>query len=1174
MRTRQLTQLIDPARLARLKALCVQLVEYGTQGYPAEVRTRLKILNVVAYLIAISTLVYAIQYALKGFAKFAPVVYLNLAIVAAAALVPFAHRFSDIAGALMIALSEFAALFVFTMMLGPSSGIQVQYFAAPAAFFVIFGLERVRLVLLLTVLGAALHLIAWLALSDETALIKVGEGELNSLYVTATLTTFTMIAAVVYYAFRLAEQARAETEALLRNILPEPIVDRLRAAPDAVLADSFQEASVLFADLKGFVSIAKSLGPERTVALLNEMMQRFDRLAAAHGAEKIKTIGDAYMAAAGVPEPVADHAPRLARLGARHGGYGGPAVARTRCAPQPAHRHRLRPGDGRRYRRQTPHLRCMGRHGEPGITAGGPKPARPRAGGQGHQGPPRRPLRPGTRRQHRPQRLWRRAGLVPKTAWTQVEESSNSYRRSPRSSLGTSPVRPEASATKNCLRPGMRSTRPRPKSRSVRRGVRSLEKRRLRPSKAAAESAEFEPPPALVALEHGERANVEAETRRVDHDFGQRGHVAKAQVEALAGDRVHAVRGIADEREAIRHQRAGEMHVERPGAARASELHRAQPPVETPLDLGQECRVVERDDLAPALFLFRPGDARAVAGERQQRERTGGQEMLHGPAAVGLGMAHGGEDAELGIAPAHHLDAGGLAQARAASVGGNEQRRAQRPASGERDVHAVLVSGKSVHAAAAEQRDPRPRRRAGDQRIEQPVVLDDPGGGLAIHAIVVGDEDRAKGIVEARVGDVDRRHRLGMPGNRRPDAEQGEHVLGAGRQREGASITRRPAPRAPSDRQRRCACPGQARRRARRRAPAPRCRRLRRRCRSGRSPRSIPFAPVANLTLAAPGLTGHRTGPPLSRSRTDRCAMPPKAAETPSALDNLMSILDLETLEENLFRGRSPQQGWQRVFGGQVLGQALVAAVRTTPPERIAHSMHAYFLLPGDPSRPIVYNVERVRDGGSFSTRRVTGIQHGRAMFVMSVSFHKEEPGLDHQSPMPDVPPPEDLPSEYVLEDQLIAHLPENMKSYWERERPIELRPIDVSRYFDRQKHAPTQSIWLRASGQLPDAFPLHQCVLAYASDFTLLDTALIPHGKLMFDPDMQMASLDHALWFHRPFRADEWLLYVQDSPSSHGARGFCRGTVFTRSGTLIASVAQEGLLRQRQPAPVPSRQA
>ena len=292
--------------------------------------------------------------------------------------------------------------------------------------------------------------------------------------------------------------------------------------------------------------------------------------------------------------------------------------------------------------------------------------------------------------------------------------------------------------------------------------------------------------------------------------------------------------------------------------------------------------------------------------------------------------------------------------------------------------------------------------------------------------------------------------------------------------------------------------------------------------------------------------------------------MASKRSKSPSAIDNLLSILDLEPLEENLFRGRSPQQGWQRVYGGQVLGQALVAAVRTVPEERIAHSLHAYFLLPGDPARPIVYNVDRVRDGGSFTTRRVTGIQKGRAMFVMSCSFHVAEPGFDHQDEMPKVPPPENLPSERQLMARMLDKLPDNIRSYWERERPIEMRPLDLSRYFARDQRTPEQMVWMRASGRLPAAFALHQCVLAYASDFTLLDTALIAHGKLMFDPDIQMASLDHALWFHRPFRADEWLLYAQYSPSGYGARGFCRGSIFTRDGRLVASVAQEGLTRQR----------
>jgi acyl-CoA thioesterase-2 len=284
-----------------------------------------------------------------------------------------------------------------------------------------------------------------------------------------------------------------------------------------------------------------------------------------------------------------------------------------------------------------------------------------------------------------------------------------------------------------------------------------------------------------------------------------------------------------------------------------------------------------------------------------------------------------------------------------------------------------------------------------------------------------------------------------------------------------------------------------------------------------------------------------------------------------SALDQLLTILDLEKLEENLFRGTSPSAGWQRVYGGQVLGQALIAAVRTVPDDRLAHSAHAYFLIGGDPKVPLVYDVERMRDGGSFSTRRVKAIQHGRPIFALTASFHKTEPGLDHGTPMPDgVPAPEDLPTEKDLLQRLIPHLPENMRSYWERDRPIELRLVDPSRYFDRKPRAPLQMVWMRATGRLPDNPAFHQCVLAYASDFTLLDTALIPHGRMSFDPDVQLASLDHAMWFHRPFRADEWLLYVQDSPSAYGARGLTRGSVFTRDGTLVATVAQEGLTRQK----------
>ncbi|MFA5898962.1 MAG: acyl-CoA thioesterase II [Hyphomicrobium sp.] len=289
------------------------------------------------------------------------------------------------------------------------------------------------------------------------------------------------------------------------------------------------------------------------------------------------------------------------------------------------------------------------------------------------------------------------------------------------------------------------------------------------------------------------------------------------------------------------------------------------------------------------------------------------------------------------------------------------------------------------------------------------------------------------------------------------------------------------------------------------------------------------------------------------------------------ALDALLKTLDLEPIEDNLFRGPRGTEGWQRVFGGQVLGQALVAAARTVAAGRPVHSLHGYFLLAGDPARPIIYDVERIRDGGSFTTRRVKAIQHGRPIFSMSSSFHKLEPGFEHQAAMPEGPLPDELPNPKEAISRLIDNLPVAMRSYWSREQPIEMRVADLSRYLTREKKTPVQNIWIRANGILADDPIIHQAVLAYASDFTLLDTALIAHGKLLFDADVQLASLDHGIWFHRPFRADEWLLYVQDSPSAFGARGFCRGSIYARDGTLIASVVQEGLMRQRTSAFVPN---
>jgi acyl-CoA thioesterase-2 len=268
----------------------------------------------------------------------------------------------------------------------------------------------------------------------------------------------------------------------------------------------------------------------------------------------------------------------------------------------------------------------------------------------------------------------------------------------------------------------------------------------------------------------------------------------------------------------------------------------------------------------------------------------------------------------------------------------------------------------------------------------------------------------------------------------------------------------------------------------------------------------------------------------------------------------------------NLFRGRSPQVGWQRVFGGQVIGQALVAACRTVDVAgRPPHSLHAYFLLGGDPEVPIVYEVDRIRDGKSFTTRRVVAIQHGRAIFTSSVSFHRDEPGMSHQAEMPSVARPDQLPSEAEIKERVLPIMPDPVRRYYERERPIELRPVEFDRYLGKKIDGGRFHVWIRATGKLPDEPAIHQCVLAYASDMMLLDSALIPHGRTVFEKSIMAASLDHALWFHRPFRADEWLLYAQDSPNLFGARGFSRGLIFACDGTLVASVAQEGLLRERR---------
>jgi len=284
-------------------------------------------------------------------------------------------------------------------------------------------------------------------------------------------------------------------------------------------------------------------------------------------------------------------------------------------------------------------------------------------------------------------------------------------------------------------------------------------------------------------------------------------------------------------------------------------------------------------------------------------------------------------------------------------------------------------------------------------------------------------------------------------------------------------------------------------------------------------------------------------------------------------LQDLIHLLDLETLEQNLFRGPSRDLGGKSVFGGQVIGQALVAASRTIE-TGVPHSLHAYFLRPGDMATPIVYEVDRVRDGNSFTTRRVQAIQFGKPILSMMVSFQREESGLEHQFTMPEVPPPESLASEQELHERWLAEtkVPDRVREALKRELAIEFRRVDPWNPLNPKKSEPRQYIWFRAAGKLPDNPLLHQCVMAYASDFNLLSTAMRPHGRSWFAPDMAVASIDHAIWFHRPLRADDWLLYAMDSPTSQSARGLSRGEIFDRQGRLVASVAQENLQRVLSP--------
>ncbi len=299
----------------------------------------------------------------------------------------------------------------------------------------------------------------------------------------------------------------------------------------------------------------------------------------------------------------------------------------------------------------------------------------------------------------------------------------------------------------------------------------------------------------------------------------------------------------------------------------------------------------------------------------------------------------------------------------------------------------------------------------------------------------------------------------------------------------------------------------------------------------------------------------------------DANAFPGPDAETPADLvQRLVRLLDLEQIEVDLFRGGRTSEPWVRVFGGQVIGQALIAACRTVTPDRLPHSLHAYFMRPGDPHLPIVYQVSRDRDGGTFTSRRVVAIQHGKPILNLAASFQQREEGLAHQFDMPDVPPPEGLEDVREIALRNIDRIPEARRALVLHRRPISFRPVAGSAGYDEERRSPQQAYWFRTVAPLPDDQTLHRGMLAYASDMMLLGTSMLPHGLSWPRDDMQEASLDHALWIHDDIKLDDWLLYTQDSPWSGGGRGLNRGLIYTREGRLVASVAQEGLIRIRRP--------
>ncbi|EKT53508.1 acyl-CoA thioesterase II [Providencia sneebia] len=282
-------------------------------------------------------------------------------------------------------------------------------------------------------------------------------------------------------------------------------------------------------------------------------------------------------------------------------------------------------------------------------------------------------------------------------------------------------------------------------------------------------------------------------------------------------------------------------------------------------------------------------------------------------------------------------------------------------------------------------------------------------------------------------------------------------------------------------------------------------------------------------------------------------------------LQNLIHLLELEKIEEGLFRGQSEDLGLPQVFGGQVVGQAMYAAEQTIPDNRVINSFHSYFLRPGNSQHPIIYDVENLRDGGSFSTRRISAIQHGKPIFFMTASFQAQEEGFNHQNLMPEVPYPDELLSQEEIINRIVDKLPDAIKKYVLRPNPFEFRPVQFYSPFDAPPLEPFRYIWFKAKGELPDIPSLHHYLLGYVSDYNFLPATLQPHGRGFMERDLQVATIDHSMWYHRPFKIDDWLLYAIESPSASGVRGFVKGQIYNKQGQLVATAVQEGVIRKRK---------